>query len=636
MNEAAGHFTQRVLGRQALVGLSAFAAIVSLAPKLLVLEWEVAKTVLSSGALIAVIALSLTAAISVLRLRKHRFLLRALALGSRAIEVEDLGALADLPNSLTVLFFSMTSLGAALVAMPGLRPEGLDSGRAVSLLILSITILGASAIPHFVLIRAATTRLIEMGPTDPIAALLDSQEAGGIPRQRISRRLLLAVVAPVALVGVGAVLIAHAHLRTLLEESRKSTALILARAALEPAPGALSEAGRADAIAVAAEFGFIARIERPELRQEPSFSREADGQITASAPLEDGQAFVRFSANLDPTVTSAGAVIAILAVLIAALLGALIGRALSADLGLATSRVRMLGTETLLRGSMVSAEPARFGVVEHLGRAIEVLAERFRVFAAAQERAIEARAAAHRMRGLLFASVSHDLKSPLNAILGFTEILEAENLTPSQRESLELIHTRGRELLALIETILDAARAEAGQLTLMPRPIEIATIVTEALRKARDLASEYEWEIVVEIADALPPIPVDFAYVTRAIAVIVAHALRAVQSDSTACLVRVRAMLPPNPGNQVRIDVEHGSRNVPPAELEALFARQLTSRGRGLTLGLSLARSVIELHGGSVEVDGAPDGAPVAHCWLPLRAPPPGQRLALSSSPALG
>src|SRR5205814_7711666 len=115
-------------------------------------------------------------------------------------------------------------------------------------------------------------------------------------------------------------------------------------------------------------------------------------------------------------------------------------------------RVRMLGTEVVLRGSMEIARPARFEVVARLGRAIEVLAERFRVFAAAHERALEARETAQRMRGLLFASVSHDLKSPLNAILGFAEIVGREPLSPAQKESLLLIETRGRELLALIET----------------------------------------------------------------------------------------------------------------------------------------------------------------------------------------
>ncbi len=638
MNDAAGHFVRRILARQALVGLVAFAAIALLAPNLLLLEHDVAWGVLTAGTRVAVVALGAGAVITLLRLRAQRWVLRALALGSRAIEPEEIGGLAELPAALSVRFFTVTSLAAGLMLVPGLRPEKLDDGRAVSLFILAVTILGASAIPHYVLTRAATIRVIELGPLDPISAMLEAQEARELPRKRVVSKLLLAVVGPVALVGVGAVLIAHAHLRASVEESRKATALVIARAALEPTPGALSQAGRDDAIAAAAELGFLARIERREVTEEPSFTREADGQITASAPLDDGQAHVRFSANLDPQVTSGAAAVGLVAVLLASLLGTLLGRALSDDLVLATSRVRMLGTETVLRGSTRIARPARFDVVAGLGRAVEVLAERFRVFADAQERALEAREAARRMRGLLFASVSHDLKSPLNAILGFAEMLEAEDLTDAQRESLALISTRGRELLALIETILDAARVEAGQLTLIMRPVDVATLVPDAVHKARELAGDYAGEVVVEVAEGVPPVPIDPAYVVRAVAVIVAHALRNAQGDAgagAAGVVRVRATLPATPGAQVRIDVEHAGKEVSPAELEALFARQSSSRGRGLTLGLSLARSVIELHGGTVEVEGAPDGVPVVHCWLPLVPPRPGRRR-LSSYPALG
>jgi len=219
----------------------------------------------------------------------------------------------------------------------------------------------------------------------------------------------------------------------------------------------------------------------------------------------------------------------------------------------------------------------------------------------------------------LFASVSHDLKSPLNAILGFAELLSREELSAQQRESLALISTRGRELLALIEAILDTARVEAGQLTLLPRDTEVATIVTDAVRKARDLAGESEREVVVEVADGLPTVYVDPAYVTRALAVIVAHAMRSAASDPTAAVLRIRAARHAERDDRVLVDLEHTARGMSAAELDGLFARRTTSRGRGLTLGLSLARSIFELHGGSVEVDGAADRAPIVLCWLPIR-----------------
>ena len=62
--------------------------------------------------------------------------------------------------------------------------------------------------------------------------------------------------------------------------------------------------------------------------------------------------------------------------------------------------------------------------------------------------------------------MSHELKAPLNAVLGFAAILEQGPLTDGQRESVGIIEQRGRELQYLIETILDTARAAAGELSL--------------------------------------------------------------------------------------------------------------------------------------------------------------------------
>lgn len=634
MSDAASHFSRRILMRQLVVALTAFLVVGIFAPRLLVLEDEMALGVLTVGATLAVLSIAFTTATSLAALREHRYVVRALALGSRAIEPDDLGRLADLPSSLAARFFTMSSLISALVLVPGIRPEKLDDGRAVSLLILSITILGGAAIPHYVLTRQAAIELIELSTLEPLTQLLETLERRRIPWRRVITRLLLAVVAPVALMGAGAVLVAHAHIRTLTEQSRRTTAVLIARTALEPGAGALANAGRDDAIAAARAFGFEAKIEPLNAESlEPAFTREPDGHLTVTAPLDEGQAVVSFSADLNPETISGGVVVGLLAVALAGMLGAKLGRTLADDLLYATRSVRLLGTENVLRGATQIARPARFAVVASLGRAIEELTQRFRVFAAAQEKALEARAAAQRMRGLLFASVSHDLKSPLNAILGFADLVGQEPLTVAQRESLELISRRGRELLGLIETILDAARVEAAQLELSPRPTDVKKLVTESIRKARELAGDVDAAVAVEIADGLPALPADPSYAPRALAVIIAHAIRTAAADASAKVVRIRATRPAR-RDRVCIDVEYGSRDVTRDELEQLFARQATGRARGLTLGLSLSRSVIELHGGAVEVEGGAEGAAICHTWLPTTVPP--RRPHLSSFPTLG
>ncbi|APR84853.1 multi-sensor hybrid histidine kinase [Minicystis rosea] len=635
MRDPVLHFGRRVLSRQALVGVGAFVVVGIFAPRLLMLEGDVASGVLSVGATLAALAITGNAAFALVSLHRQRRLLRAIAGGGGGVDPTALARLADLPSRISIWFFTFSSLVSALVFIPGVRPDKLDDGRAVSLFTLALTILGGASLPLYVLTRLATIAVIELAPLEPLISLLEAMEIRRLPWRRISRRLLLAGVAPVALLGAGAVLVTHAHLRTFVEQSRRTTAIYIARSALEPSPTPSGAAGRSRAAAAAADLGFIVHLDPQAIpEREPVFSRDPDGQLVVTTPLDEGQATIRFSAELDPATVSGGVAVGVMAVLFAGVLGALFGRVLADDLAHATRRVRILGTETVLRGSTQIARPARYAMVSELGRAIEELTARFRVFAAAQERALDARAAAQRMRGLLFASVSHDLKSPLNAILGFAELVGQGQLTNAQRESLSLISKRGRELLGLIETILDAARVEAGQLNLSARPMKVDRLVTEAVRKARELAGGADVPVIVEVSDELPTIPGDPAYATRALAVIVAQAIRTAAADPSARITTVRATLPARPGDKVCVDVELGSRDVTRDELELLFARQATGRGRGLTLGLSLARSVIELHGGSVDIEGMPDGGAVCHAWFPLVAPR--GRPQLSSFPTLG
>ncbi len=175
------------------------------------------------------------------------------------------------------------------------------------------------------------------------------------------------------------------------------------------------------------------------------------------------------------------------------LVAALVGRgsdSRSRDLGGATREMRLLGTRDVVRGATRVAGPARFDEVADLALGIEAVAERFREFAQGRERMIEARESAQRMRDLFLASMSHDLRSPLNGILGFVALIAKNELSGGQQESLKIIDRRGRELLELIENILDAAKLEAGKLELSREWIAPAEIAEAAVRRGRELAAE--------------------------------------------------------------------------------------------------------------------------------------------------
>jgi signal transduction histidine kinase len=343
----------------------------------------------------------------------------------------------------------------------------------------------------------------------------------------------------------------------------------------------------------------------------------ADGSTFVTTPLDAGSALLRFRSTTVPVLGAESIAAGLTIVLLAAALGGALGRAYTFDLQHATEGVRLLGTEAVIRGGRLPVRPPRFLVVAELEDGIERLAERFRVFARAQERSILAREAATRTRGLFFASVSHDLKSPLNAILGFAELVRLEPLTPGQAESLDVIVKRGRELLALIETILDAARVEAGQLALVVERTKPADLFGDAFEKARDLVGDRSAEIVGEIGDSVGELVVDRIRMARALATLVAFSIR----SSRAKTVYVRAIRDEPSHALIQVDVPGGTGRRSVEHLSRMLSEAGKPGGgehRGLSLGLSLSRSIVELHGGTLRVVEVRSETPAFSLRLPL------------------
>jgi signal transduction histidine kinase len=321
---------------------------------------------------------------------------------------------------------------------------------------------------------------------------------------------------------------------------------------------------------------------------------------------------VEFQASALAPLTWTGVAVAAVAVLLASLLGIRVGRAFANDLTATTARVRRLRTDGPGRLNFDSAPPARYAQVAALDGAIDTLAARFRVFASAQEMAIEARAAGRRMRTLLFASVSHDLRNPLNAILGFAELVSRKPLTLAQRESLGFIQQSGRELLALIIVILDMAKVEAQRVTLDRDSFHFAVAVNEAVRRGTALVSD-PVDVDVGVADEVGRVFADRERIVQAISLLVTHCVR------TASTARSTGTAPrPIPvtasrdraGKRVVVRIADPNGAIPRADLERLLTSEpwVAERRRygGLTLGLALARLLVERHGGTLQVIGEP------------------------------
>ena len=109
---------------------------------------------------------------------------------------------------------------------------------------------------------------------------------------------------------------------------------------------------------------------------------------------------------------------------------------------------------------------------------------------------------ASRAKSEFLSRMSHELRTPLNAILGFTQLLELENVAPSHAESVQHISRAGKHLLSLINEVLDISRIDAGSFALTPELIEVGDFLHEALDRLRPLAHRHNVALILEPGDA--------------------------------------------------------------------------------------------------------------------------------------
>jgi len=639
-----------------LANVASFLVLALLAPGVLLLEPDVATAALVESAWTYPLVLGLAAIATALRMRGFHSTVAALEQGEGdmpGVDAKLVRRLHGLPLSWVGQLALQSVVVTALTIVPDLRPSIIDLKTQISIVLLNTTVTAAVSLPLYVVSRAFTAGTLASVPwriaqeamrkedgeseSSVVARFLAWLRAG--PLGRVDGRLLYAVALPVAIAAFGAALLVDAHVRAFETRSRRDDAYALARGLLEP-EGSAGTAGRAAAMQVADRLGYHVEITSEEQEPFSTVATPGEGGVrTLRTKLEDGTAIVRFQPTSGGSPIVAYAVAAALAIALAALIGRNIGHAVSIDLTSATREVRMLGTQDVLRGATRVAGPARFSEVAALGTGVEQVAERFREFARGRERMIDARESAQRMRDLFLASMSHDLRSPLNGILGFVTLLQKAGLSPPQMESLAIIDRRGRELLDLIENILDAAKIEAGRLELARDYAAPQDILANVVERGRELTQEKpageRVEVVAELQPGIAPIYVDEKRLTQAVVNLVANAVKFVDRG----VVRVRISQGahgPYGKNAVKFEVEDQGRGIPEKELAQIFEafrQPLRSRRHGgLGLGLSMTRALVELHGGTIEVASSPERGSVFTLWIPFVAPgEESQRVSLAS-----
>ncbi|MGH6975408.1 MAG: PAS-domain containing protein, partial [Stellaceae bacterium] len=229
--------------------------------------------------------------------------------------------------------------------------------------------------------------------------------------------------------------------------------------------------------------------------------------------------------------------------------------------------------------------------------------------------------AANAAKSMFLANMSHELRTPLNAILGFSEAMRDAMLGPLDsryRGYAKDIHLSGAYLLRLINDILDTSKIDAGQMHLEQDRIGLAALIAECERLVLERARAAGVALVCAIGRSFPPIAGDRLRLKQALLNLLVNAVKFTPAGGT---VRVSASAAKPHGIDIAI-VDTGIGMEPASIARALEPFQqleshLTRRHEGTGLGLPLAKSLIELHGGRLTIESAAGKGTTARIWLP-------------------
>ena len=223
-----------------------------------------------------------------------------------------------------------------------------------------------------------------------------------------------------------------------------------------------------------------------------------------------------------------------------------------------------------------------------------------------------------RLKSELVSIVSHELRTPLASVLGFTSLLLTRDVdSEDQRRYLEIIDSQGRRLSSLLNDFLDVERLEEGRLELARELMDIKVVVREQTRLFAGQSSKHKLDVV------LPPNPLTVRGDPNRLAQVVANLLsNAIKYSPDGGTVKV---VGEQNGDFVRVSVRDEGLGIPHELQQRVFAKFFrgdagASGIQGSGLGLTIARSVVEAHGGRINFESASGKGSVFWLELPIAA----------------
>jgi len=243
----------------------------------------------------------------------------------------------------------------------------------------------------------------------------------------------------------------------------------------------------------------------------------------------------------------------------------------------------------------------------------------------ALEKAIEARDEALnesvRLKRDFVANVSYELRTPLTTIVGYADLLHAQNTgDPKQRAYLESIQSAAQELARSIDDVLDMAQIDAGEMSVMLADVRLLDIVAEVGTRLADAFKargvKFDYKGVIETGT----VRVDARRIGQAIEHLLGNAIRNAAAGGTVALTAHKD------GDNLVLEVAYTGRGIPYHVQAHIFDRYIGRERGGPGLGLALVKAMVELHSGWITLESEPNEGASFKIYLPnqsqVGAPP--------------
>jgi signal transduction histidine kinase len=272
---------------------------------------------------------------------------------------------------------------------------------------------------------------------------------------------------------------------------------------------------------------------------------------------------------------------------------------------------RKLGTIQLWDKKEAGAfDEADEAILTQLAQLASVALENARLFRAALD--------ATRARDDLVAIVSHDLRNPIHTIhmaaSFLLDIAPTNDRRLQARRQLEVIQRSATRANRLIQDLLDVARIQAGGLAVDPIPVDVRSLVQEAVDSATPLATAASLRVECEVPEQTPRVSSDRERVLQVFANLIGNAIKFTPKGGE---IRILASLE---DSNIRFIVADTGPGIPPEHLNHVFDRYWQAKSTaklGTGLGLSIAKGIVEAHGGRIWVESPPNAGAQFNFTLP-------------------